>query len=555
MTVLTSELIFNWVDRQRISLREWVAAYIGIVFVRCAIEAYSSPPQSGFIAADFSTLAHFFISYFAVFLVVGLIGFRYCGNAPRIWKILLFGFPIIWLSPCLDLLISGGMGYKINYIFRPPIIALYDFFLFLTPWSPVTPGLKIELSLIIVSCGLYVGKSRHSIRKGILASLQVYVALFLFFAIPSIIYVLAHHSADELASLKMTPIETFFRDSISLSAINRNSLHPTVAFDAPNRGWEVGFNHLMVEIYCLCIWAFGAIWTYAVYPEKFRALARNARPARVCFYLLFLVFGIFFAYARNVGSPMNWVDALSCLTLLLAWVASCMYAIGVNDIADAPIDRISNAGRPLILGTVTTDEMQTIGYFWLGLSLLQAWAVGLYPLYFNLIFTACYYVYSAPPLRLKRIPLLSSLLIAGAILSTVLAGFFFESTNKKFEAFPGFVLIGILIVFTLGVNMRDIKDIEGDRAEGVRTLPLLFGRYGRHVVGILFAVSFLVAPFVFHLAPIFWPSLVAAVLGYSIAVRQPFREGYVFALYFIYIAVSLAFLVFLPGREIDSSTR
>src|SRR5207249_4862472 len=138
------------------------------------------------------------------------------------------------------------------------------------------------------------------------------------------------------------------------------------------------------------------------------------------------------------------------------------------------IDRISNFGRPLPSGQITKGEMGQIGLVWLSVSVIGSWCAGFYPFFINIVCIASSCIYSSPPLRFKRVPLLSSFLIGVAVLSTVMAGFFFVSVDKRIAAFPALVGLGIVAVFTLVTNIRDIKDVEGDRKEGVKTLPVLF---------------------------------------------------------------------------------
>ena len=270
-------------------------------------------------------------------------------------------------------------------------------------------------------------------------------------------------------------------------------------------------------------------------------------------YLLFLLLGMGLACVRGAALPHSLVDYLAIIDLSFAWFAAWMFAVHVNDMADQPIDAITNQKRPLVRGVLSADEMRQGAQVWLAYALAGAWSTGVYSLALCVVYLACYYIYSAPPLRMKRVPVLASALIAGAALCTFLAGYMLLSADKDLEQFPRALALFIMLVFTLGVNMRDIKDIAGDRAQGIMTLPILFGRYGTQVTGALFSLSFLIVPVFFHLPRLMFAALPAAGAAYVIAVRKPYQEKGVFILYFLFIAVMIGFLALSPECRLASA--
>ena len=140
-----------------------------------------------------------------------------------------------------------------------------------------------------------------------------------------------------------------------------------------------------------------------------------------------------------------------------------------------------------------------------------------------------------PPLRLKRVPVLSSFLIAVACLVTILAGFFFASADKKIQTFPIFASMGILVLFTLEANFKDMKDIEGDERDGVLTLPVLFKENGSRVVGVCLALSFLLAPIFLSFYALYILAVPSAIVGYKLVTKKPYSEKPIFMLHFIFL--------------------
>jgi 4-hydroxybenzoate polyprenyltransferase len=233
------------------------------------------------------------------------------------------------------------------------------------------------------------------------------------------------------------------------------------------------------------------------------------------------------------------VDVLALIILLVAYFCAWIFAVGVNDIVDIEIDRVSNPDRPLVTSTITEDEMHSANLVFLLLSFIGAFLVGYWALFAMMLFTAAYYVYSAPPLRLKRVPVLATFLIALASLSAAAAGFYFASPVQLASAFPWRLLILVLIFFTLVTNVKDIKDVDGDRAAGIATIPTIFkGHVGKTIVGAMLAIAFLSVPVILASAALFIPSLIAAAIGYYFAVAEPYHERRIFILYFVYAAVA-----------------
>ena len=139
--------------------------------------------------------------------------------------------------------------------------------------------------------------------------------------------------------------------------------------------------------------------------------------------------------------------------------------------------------------------------------------------------------------------MLSSFLISVACLVTVLAGFFFISIDKRIQTFPILFALGIVVIFTLATNIRDIKDIEGDGKEGILTIPTIFKKNGVKIVGILFAVSFLLTPIFLSFYLLYFIAIPAGVIGYVLVNKKPYNEKSIFMLYFVFFALTIILFV------------
>ena len=190
---------------------------------------------------------------------------------------------------------------------------------------------------------------------------------------------------------------------------------------------------------------------------------------------------------------------------------------GMNQIADIDTDRLNRPERPLPSGAIG------IGRAWLITALLLAAAVVL-AAFVNLPYFLCVAItvpvtaaYSLPPVRTKRIPLLANATIAtprGLLL--VLAGWATGGGILRQEAW---ILGALAWLYVFGASTtKDFADMEGDRATGCTTLPILWGPGA----AARFVAPFLVVPFLLYpvlAAPAWLPGGIAAwaLLGGGLA--------------------------------------
>jgi 4-hydroxybenzoate polyprenyltransferase len=172
---------------------------------------------------------------------------------------------------------------------------------------------------------------------------------------------------------------------------------------------------------------------------------------------------------------------------------------GINQIADIETDRVNRPERPLPAGALGA------GQAWVLVALLTLPALALAALV-NLPYLACVAItvpvssaYSLPPVRTKRIPFLANATIAtprGLLL--VVAGW---AAGGGFERTEAWILGGLAWLYIFGASTtKDFADMEGDRATGCLTLPLLMGPKA----AARFVAPFLVVPFLAY------PGLAAA---------------------------------------------
>jgi geranylgeranylglycerol-phosphate geranylgeranyltransferase len=148
---------------------------------------------------------------------------------------------------------------------------------------------------------------------------------------------------------------------------------------------------------------------------------------------------------------------------------------GLNQICDLTNDRINKPHRPLPSGALTVRQAWIFTAATYVLALAMVWVVNLQTFVIYAIAAVSTFAYSAPPVRLKRHPIGSNLIIAlirGCLLKV--AGWAAVATVLR--SVEPWYIGSIYLVFLLGATTtKDFADIEGDRAAGCMTLPVKFG--------------------------------------------------------------------------------
>jgi 4-hydroxybenzoate polyprenyltransferase len=531
----------SYAERTEISLSSFMLGFAGIMLVRFFLESISSPAVSGIFSIDAPTLLHYTLFYLSVFLAVVLVVGHFVRNIGLTGKIFFISLPILWLSPIVDLVISKGHGILMAYIFASPKQLVSDFFLFFGPKfsGGITAGIRVEVFLMLVFIFYYVYKTRGGFIRSCLVAISAYAIIFFFCSLPSILYAVASFSPAILSE----GIDMFWSSILSHSLLISNSLNENFSYASAASLVGISFDKAISQILVPISFILFIIWFYLVDKKKTITILKNSRPERIAHYLLLIVAGIVIAMRATTSIFYDWIDLFGLVCLCVSVISAWICAVCVNDVEDIQIDVISNPQRPLPKGDLGKASMQSTAATFFIISLLAAWAVGYYQLFAIFVFSAVYYLYSVSPYRLKRIPIISSFLISLICLVTVFDGFFFIYPHKSFEAFPPLLAIGVVIIYTLAANIRDLKDIAGDSRAGIKTVPVIFGPIkGFRVVGGMFALAFLLFPHFFSIPVMYYFAVPFSLIGYYLINRKPYDERYIFILGITYTVIALIFL-------------
>jgi 4-hydroxybenzoate polyprenyltransferase len=230
--------------------------------------------------------------------------------------------------------------------------------------------------------------------------------------------------------------------------------------------------------------------------SKLSLYLQLARPFTLLPPLLGIVSGAVCAFGSvHNPDPSRSVTSAVVLTVILGSLcASFMNAASnaINQIYDLEIDRVNKPNRPLVTGELSLREAWVFTWIFYALALIPTWLVVPHPydtfqekltaplsehvtFFIYLAGLLATFVYSAPELgRTKVRGMAANFTIAiprGVLLKV--AGWAMVARIGYTE--PWFIG-SIFGLYLLGAaSTKDFADMEGDRAGGCKTLPILYG--------------------------------------------------------------------------------
>ena len=161
--------------------------------------------------------------------------------------------------------------------------------------------------------------------------------------------------------------------------------------------------------------------------------------------------------------------------VLLTGPLVCGTSQAINDWFDRHVDAINEPNRPIPSGRIAGRWGLWIAVVGTLLSLVIAWATGAWVFAATCLALACAWGYSAPPFRFK-----TSGILGPAVVALTYEGLtWFTGASVMAGALPAGEILIILTLYSLGAHgimtLNDFKAVEGDRAMGLRSLPVVLG--------------------------------------------------------------------------------
>jgi homogentisate phytyltransferase/homogentisate geranylgeranyltransferase len=280
------------------------------------------------------------------------------------------------------------------------------------------------------------------------------------------------------------------------------------------------------SLFTILIFIQGALWLHLYDKTKLRAIIRKMIAGRTVHYL---AMGI-------AGALMAGIGPYTTLLVLLCTLSGWLMSLAINDIYDANSVKIPEDSNQNTTRNPTLSEMKTIALFCGILSLLIATILSYAAIVIVLLCMATSMLYSLPPLRLKKYPIISTFLLSSAAVLVFTLGFYAETPQKDF---PISLVYAMLICFTLAFNTKDLKDYEKDKQNKIWTIPVIFGlKKGRMIIAALDLLAYSLVPTILGLEKLLIPAIVFGIITFLVVLRKESKEWQIFLLYFLFLATA-----------------
>lgn len=175
------------------------------------------------------------------------------------------------------------------------------------------------------------------------------------------------------------------------------------------------------------------------------------------------------------GVPISSRWAFLLAGIVLTGPLVCGTSQAVNDWFDRHVDAINEPNRPIPSGRIAGKWGLAIAVIWTVLSLAVAAMTGRWVLAATFVGLICAWGYSAPPFRFK-----TSGWIGPAVVALTYEGLsWFTGAAVMAGALPATHILATLILYSVGAHgimtLNDFKAVDGDRATGLRSLPVVLG--------------------------------------------------------------------------------
>jgi len=176
----------NAVENKPVPFVRYYLLFAAILAVRLALEFFSS--RRLFTLDDILHIGLWFIFIVLAFLL--LLHLFSGEKIMKVAKLVIVFFSIALTAPIIDLVITGGTGAKMNYLSLHSWKNVAWSYLTLGGSSlsrGATPGIRIEIALLVIASFNYVRIKRNSITIGLLAAVSIYTVLFISGAVPNLL--------------------------------------------------------------------------------------------------------------------------------------------------------------------------------------------------------------------------------------------------------------------------------------------------------------------------------------------------------------------------------
>lgn len=488
------------------TLAFFVTAFFALIITRILIEnALALFQEHSFFFFFFEFTHTFFFFLCSFLLLVSLV--RYAGaiSFEKAVSVLLFGFLIILTPPIIDNIIFHGSHFWSFYEFDGFVGLIKRFFTLFgdTPDMGITYGVRIEVVIVTIALALYTFLKSQSAKKAFVVALLTYTVLFILGTFPAWL------------TLGILSFEKGFL-TINQNDVARLFLTPEGIFSRDLTDFRSVLNVKMSIVYSVMSAFLVGLLLYKEYTQYFFALLKNVRLPQVFYHGGLLILGMILAFFfTDTPLSIDFFHITGTIALIIAIESAWIASVIANDFFDKNIDAITNNDRPLIQKSIPQEVYKTMGILFFITSLLFAGIVSFSALLLLLGYQAIAWLYSSPPLRLKRFPFIATLFAGFAGILILIAGFLVVAGASGLASLPMSLLFYLFFAYTLILPIKDFKDIAGDRKDHVYTIPVLLGaKKAQILLGSTTFLFYIFSPIILNARSLFFPALLFGSLAF-----------------------------------------
>lgn len=232
----------------------------------------------------------------------------------------------------------------------------------------------------------------------------------------------------------------------------------------------------------------------------------------------------------------------------------------INDVFDYKIDEINKPNRPIPSGRISLKNARNYSYLLFAIGIVLSFVIdyminSIWPSVIVVPAVVIMYLYAR---NLKAMPLIGNITVATLTgFCFVIAGTVIACATSSLRILFISIYLGLFALFmTLAREIvKDMEDIEGDKLEGARTFPILYGKRISSIISIiLIVVTTLMCPvlYIFGIFNLFYmivmivPICMFLYCAYSLKLNPP-EEVCAKVSKNLKIAMLISFVAFVIG--------
>ncbi len=511
---------FKKAIEKNVSLENVFFGFLSLIFLRVFVEKFLAVSRETDIYSTILEFVHNVLFFSIIFLIVWIfLAFFLKINPKEMINLFLWGSFLIIFPPVLDMIKTGGEVYWSFYL-----LSSFDDLIsqFLSVFGHLPSGImyfgtKIVFILAVIMLAIFVLYKTKSFIKTITSALVVYILIFFMCAFPTIFFFVY---SIVTGGMRIEDVQGF---NVAQFFIGNSKIF---GIEAENLSYAFIYR-LDFVLYPFLIILLTVIFLM-IDKKKVYAVIGNSRWPQVLYHFGLFLVGIAFGVFKNPENfSLNMFSFFAIVTLLLGIFFSWKASVVVNDFYDQKTDVITNPNRPLSGKTIPPEEYRSLGVMFFILALLAGIIVGFKFFFIFFTYQTVAWIYSAEPFRLKRFPIIATLVSSFALILIFFMGYIMLCQDQTTNNIPFGIIILMVIAYTISIPLKDFKDIEGDKADGVKTIPVIFGeKNGRIIVASGIFISFVLSVFLLNEKKLFFWAVIFGIINYIIVVSNKIKPRF-----------------------------